>query len=67
VTVAFTIEPSGDLTDFRVIRGLGYGCDEEVIRLIREGPRWKPTKRNDEPVRGKARVKLKFDLPDRSK
>jgi TonB family protein len=63
VTVQFTIEPTGDLTDFRVIRGLGYGCDEEVIRLIREGPRWKPSKRNDEPVRGKGRVKLKFELP----
>ncbi|HEX7016670.1 MAG TPA: TonB family protein [Cyclobacteriaceae bacterium] len=63
VTVQFTIEPTGNLTDFRVIRGLGYGCDEEVIRLIREGPKWKPTKRNDEPVRGKGRVKLKFELP----
>jgi TonB family protein len=63
VTVQFTIEPTGDLTDFRVVRSLGYGCDEEVIRLIREGPRWKPTKRNDLPVKGKAKVKLKFELP----
>ncbi|HEY8511609.1 MAG TPA: TonB family protein [Cyclobacteriaceae bacterium] len=67
VTVQFTIEPTGDLTDFRVVRSLGYGCDEEVIRLIREGPRWKPTKRNDQPVKGKARVKLKFDLPEQRK
>lgn len=63
VTVQFTIEPTGALTDFKVVRGLGFGCDEEVIRLIREGPRWKPTKRNDEPVRGKGKVKLKFTLP----
>lgn len=67
VTVQFTIEPTGDLTDFRVVRGLGYGCDEEVIRLIREGPRWKPTKRNDQPVRGKGKVKLKFALPEGKK
>lgn len=63
VTVQFTIEPTGTLTDFRVVRGLGYGCDEEVIRLIREGPRWKPTRRNNEPVLGKGKVKLKFVLP----
>lgn len=63
VTVQFTIEPTGTLTDFRVVRSLGYGCDEEVIRLIREGPQWKPTRRNEEPVRGKARVKLKFAVP----
>lgn len=63
VTVQFTIEPTGSLTDFRVVRGLGYGCDEEVIRLIRNGPQWKPTKRNDEPVRGKGKVKMRFALP----
>ena len=62
VTVQFTIEPTGTLTDFRVVRSLGYGCDEEVIRLIKSGPQWKPTKRNDEPVRGKGKVKMKFAL-----
>jgi len=63
VTIQFTIQPTGQLSDFRVVRSLGYGCDEEVIRLITEGPQWKPTKRNDEPVRGKAKVKLRFTLP----
>lgn len=67
VTVQFTIEPTGSLTDFRVVRGLGYGCDEEVIRLIRNGPQWKPTKRNDEPVRGKGKVKMRFALPAEKK
>ena len=63
VTIQFTIEPTGTLSDFRVVRSLGYGCDEEVIRLIKNGPQWKPTKRNDEPVRGKGKVKMKFALP----
>lgn len=65
VTIQFTIQPSGQLTDFRVVRGLGYGCDEEVIRLIKEGPQWKPTKRNDEPVKGKGKVKMRFKLPEK--
>lgn len=63
VTIQFTIEPTGTLTDFRIVRSLGYGCDEEVIRLIKNGPQWKPTKRNDEPVRGKGKVKMRFALP----
>lgn len=65
VTIQFTIDPTGTLTDFRVVRGLGYGCDEEVIRLIRNGPQWNPTKRNDKPVLGKAKVKMKFELPEK--
>lgn len=64
VTVQFTIEPTGSLTDFRVVRGLGHGCDEEVIRLIKEGPEWRPAEKNDEPIRGKAKVRLRFALPD---
>lgn len=62
VTVQFTIQPSGELTDFRVVKSLGYGCDEEVIRLIKAGPQWKPTRRNDEPVKGKAKVKMRFSM-----
>lgn len=62
VTVRFSVEPTGLLSDFRVVKSLGYGCDEEVIRLIKEGPRWSPTKRNNEPVLGRVRVKLKFRM-----
>ena len=65
VTIQFTVQPSGQLTDFRVVKSLGFGCDEEVIRLIQEGPTWRPTRRNDEPVKGKAKVKMRFSLKDK--
>lgn len=67
VSVQFTIQPNGQLTDFRVMKSLGYGCDEEVIRLIKEGPQWKPTKRNSDPVLGKGKVKMRFTLPKKKK
>jgi TonB family protein len=63
VTVEFTIEPNGSLTNFTVIRGIGSGCDEELIRLIKEGPKWIPTKRDNVSVQDKAKVRLKFELP----
>lgn len=63
VTVEFTIEPNGSLTNFTVIRGIGSGCDEELIRLIKEGPKWIPTKKDNVPVPDKAKVRLKFELP----
>ncbi len=64
VTIQFTVSQSGDLLDFQILKGLGYGCDEEVIRLIKEGPSWTPTQRNDEPVTDKVKVRLKFQLPE---
>jgi TonB family protein len=63
VTVDFFVEPDGTLTGFTIIRGIGGGCDEELIRLIKEGPKWIPTKRDNTPVRDKVRVRLKFELP----
>lgn len=64
VTVQFTVDANGQLGEFKVIKGIGYGCDDEVIRLIKEGPAWSPSKRNDQPVKDKVKVRLKFDLPD---
>lgn len=67
VTVQFTVEPNGQLTEFRVVKSLNTACDDEVIRLIKEGPKWRATKRNDEPVKSKAKVKLRFELPSKKK
>jgi len=63
VTVQFTIESNGLMDDFKVLKGIGYGCDEEVIRLVKEGPKWTPPSRDDTPVKGKVKVRLKFALP----
>ncbi len=41
VVLQFKVLPNGDLFDFRILQGVGSGCDEEAIRLIREGPAWK--------------------------
>lgn len=67
VTIQFTVEATGQLSDFKILRSLGYGCDEEVIRLIKAGPKWNPTKRNEEPIKGKVKVRLKFQLPEKKK
>lgn len=64
VTVDFYVEPDGSLTDFMVVRGIGSGCDEELIRLIQSGPKWVATKKDGIPIRDKVRVRFKFTLPN---
>jgi TonB family protein len=63
VVIEFLVLPDGSLTDFRVLKGIGFGCDEEVIRLIKEGSAWSPTLQNNIAVREKVRVQLRFKLP----
>lgn len=61
VTIGFTITTDGLLTDFSVIKSLGYGCDEELIRLVKEGPAWSPSTQDDVAVESEVKVRLKFD------
>ncbi|MEL6846239.1 MAG: energy transducer TonB, partial [Bacteroidota bacterium] len=42
VFVRFVVQPDGSLSDITVFKGLGYGCDEEAIRLVRNMPDWEP-------------------------
>ena len=47
------IEKDGSLTNFKIIRGLTpcNGYNEEVIRLLKLFPKWKPGSINGKPVR----------------
>lgn len=63
VTVEFTVQPSGQISDFKIVKGLGYGCDEEAIRLIKQGPKWIPARQTKEAVSEQVKVRLKFALP----
>jgi len=40
VIVDFLLDTEGKPTVFTIVQALGYGCDEEAIRLLREGPKW---------------------------
>lgn len=63
VTVQFAVMPNGELTEFKILKGIGDGCDEELIRLIQQGPRWSPTRRNQVPQKDIVKVRLRFSLP----
>ena len=57
VFVEFYIERDGTVCDAKVLRGIGYGCDEEALRVIGLMPKWYPGK-----VRGKS-VRVRYTLP----
>lgn len=57
VRTQFFINENGTITEPKVIEGIGYGCDEEALRLIRNMPAWKPATYNNKPV------KVGYELP----
>lgn len=42
VFVRFVIQPDGTLTDVKVMKGIGFGCNEEAVRVIQMMPAWVP-------------------------
>jgi TonB family protein len=50
VWVDFTVEASGEATGFKVRQGLGYGCDEEALRVIKSLGKWDPGKQAGQAV-----------------
>jgi protein TonB len=62
VIVTFVVEKDGSLTDIKVTRGIGSGCDEEAVRVLKNSPKWKPGIQNGRPVRVQYSVPISFTL-----
>ena len=62
VYVTFVVEVNGAVTDVRVLRGIGGGCDEEAVRVVRAMPKWSAGKQRGKPVRVQFNLPVKFTL-----
>lgn len=62
VYVQFIVEKDGSISDVKVIRGIGGGCDEEAVRVIKQLPDWIPGKQNGVPVRAYFMIPITFNL-----
>lgn len=62
VYITFVVEADGTITDIRVLRGIGKGCDEEALRVIKLMPKWLPGKQRGKPVRVQYNLPIKFSL-----
>lgn len=65
VFVSFVIEKDGSTSNPIIKRGIGGGCDEEVLRLIKSMPKWTPGKQKGSPVRVQFNLPIKFTLSNK--
>ncbi|NTV82705.1 MAG: energy transducer TonB [Bacteroidales bacterium] len=65
VYITFVVEKNGKITDVKVLRGIGGGCDEEALRVIKMMPDWKPGLQRNHPVRVQFILDVKFTLSGR--
>lgn len=61
VFIQFIVSETGELTNFEVVKGIGGGCDEEAIRVLKL-TKWTPGKQRGKPVKVKMIQQVSFQL-----
>lgn len=62
VYVSFIVERDGSISDVKITRSIGGGCDEEAERVLKNSPKWKPGKQRHQPVRVRMSIPIGFRL-----
>lgn len=62
VYVQFVVDTDGSITDLQVAKGIGAGCDEEALRVLKLVPKWNPGKQRGRPVKVRMMVPIFFQL-----
>ncbi len=62
VTLQFTIEADGSITNIKVLRGIDPSLDKEAVRVVASSPKWKPGKQRDRAVRVTYNFPVHFQL-----
>lgn len=62
VYIGFVVEKDGSLSDVRIRQGIGSGCDEEALRVMKSSPNWIPGTVGGNPVRTYCVLPIGFSL-----
>ena len=62
VIVTFVVKKNSEIDTVEILRGIGGGCDEEAIRLVKDSPKWTPGKKDGELVNVRMRLPIRFKL-----
>jgi protein TonB len=64
VIAQFIVEKDGSISDLKALTKHGYGLEEEVIRILSNGPRWIPAIQNGEQVRAYRKQPITFVIAE---
>ncbi|MEI7595784.1 MAG: TonB family protein [Bacteroidota bacterium] len=62
VHLSFIVRKNGKITDIKILRPIGGGCEEEAVRVIEKMPNWRPGRTNGTPISVQFTIPIKFTL-----
>lgn len=67
VFTKFVVEKDGTVTNVSVVNGIGSGCDEAAVNVIKQLPQWNPGKKDGKIVRTSFVIPILFKISDQKK
>ncbi|MCU0466999.1 MAG: TonB family protein [Arcicella sp.] len=64
VFMQFVVGKDGAISNVDVLKGIGFGCDEEAQRVVKLMPRWSPGKQSGRAVAVKFTLPIMFQLSE---
>jgi protein TonB len=62
VVLQFVVDIDGSITEIKIVKSIGSGCDEEAVRVVSNMPKWKPGKNNGVAVKTYFNQAILFQL-----
>ena len=62
VIAQFVVGPQGKVENIKIIKGLNFGADNEMVRVLQNSPPWKPAKQGGKAVMQRFIIPLSIDL-----
>ncbi|WP_462253724.1 energy transducer TonB [Ekhidna sp.] len=62
VHISFVVDIDGSISDIKILKGIGAGCDEEAIRVLKLLPAFSPGKQRGVPVKVQMQLPVNFQL-----
>lgn len=66
VLIKLIIEEDGSISETSIVKSLGYGCDDEVTRVVKAMPKWSAGKKDNQLVRTSFILPIMFALDKKS-
>lgn len=64
VVVTFIVNTNGEIENLKITRSLGFGCDDEALRVVKAMPKWKPGRFNGHNVSVQYDLPIQFELTE---
>jgi TonB family protein len=62
VFISFVVETDGSLTNFKILKDIGYGAGKEAVRALALSPKWIPGVQKGQKVRVQYNVPINYAL-----